>query len=91
VALIFGTGFIYSADVRFTSQPQTVIEPCTGGGPLDCPPLIEPTQTEFMVDNPPATCADAGPDANGDTGIDSGPDTGLDAGADAGTDAGDEG
>jgi hypothetical protein len=89
VVLTFGTGFTYSADVTFTSQPQTLIEPCTGGGPMECPPLIEPTQTEFMVDNP---CADAGPDATGiEAAVDSGPDAGLDAGADAGIDAGDEG
>lgn len=51
VTLTFGTGFVYSADVTFTSQADA--DGC-------CLPYIGPTQTDFSVDNPHNTCVDAG-------------------------------
>lgn len=60
VELTFATGFIYSADVTFTSQPG---DPGGPGCP-PCPSYIAPTQGKFVVNNPSTTCIDAGADAD---------------------------
>ena len=49
VVLTFATGFTYSSDVTFASRSAGC-----------CPSYIAPTQPTFTVDNPSATCADAG-------------------------------
>jgi hypothetical protein len=61
VELVFATGFTYSADVTFTSQPGGVC----GGPQCKCPDYVVPTSGPFTVDNPNDTCAaefDAGPE-----------------------------
>jgi hypothetical protein len=58
VELTFVTGFVYSADVTFTSQSAG----CAG-----CGTTIGPTQGQFMVNNPSSTCV-AVPDAGVEAG-----------------------
>ena len=55
--LTFATGFTYSTDVTFALQP----DPGPPGCP-SCPPYLGPTPSTFTVDNPAATCTDAGVD-----------------------------
>jgi len=55
VELTFATGFTYSTDVTFESQSAP--KP-----PVCCPLLTAPTQSTFTVDDPSATCVDAGSD-----------------------------
>jgi hypothetical protein len=57
VELTFATGFAYSTDVTFTTPPA---DPA-----VCCPVLTDPTQAVFTVNNPSATCVDAGSDAGG--------------------------
>jgi hypothetical protein len=61
VALMFATGFTYSAEVTFVSQTE-------GNDPnrCSCQTTISPTQTTFTVNNPSTTCVDAGLDAGSD-------------------------
>jgi hypothetical protein len=87
VALTFGTGFTYSADVTFIAiQPSSVVDPCA----IPCRPgLPMPTQSTFMVDNPSTTCVDAEADAEAaDVGIDGPTDAASEAAGQAGLDAG---
>jgi hypothetical protein len=62
VTLTFATGFQYSTDVTFVSQTDPAPHGCGA-----CPAYFAATESTFMVDNPPATCADAasveGPEA----------------------------
>jgi hypothetical protein len=68
VELTFETGFTYSTDVTFTSVMA---------GDPKCPsPIVSPTQSTFVVNNPSNTCVN---------------DAGLHTGADAAIDQGDEG
>lgn len=60
VQLLFATGYSYSVDVQFTSQANDVPAGCP------CSTTIQPTQQTFDVDNPAATCQDAGADASED-------------------------
>jgi hypothetical protein len=65
VVLTFDTGFTYSADVTFVSQPAE-FGPC-----YVCNGSIYPTQQTFVVNNPSTTCVDAGPDVHvSDAGVD---------------------
>lgn len=64
VGLTFATGYTYSTDVTFTSVTTTG-GCCSGTG-------VNPTQTNFMVNNPSTTCVDAGLEAGTDAGIDEG-------------------
>jgi hypothetical protein len=62
IELTFATGFTYSADATFATHSGGVC----GGPQCTCPPVIAPTQTTFMVNNPSTTCVDAGLDAAAD-------------------------
>jgi hypothetical protein len=59
VELTFATGFTYSADVTFASQPGGVC----GGPQCKCADYLTPTSGPFTVNNPSTTCVDAGSDA----------------------------
>jgi len=90
VELTFATGFTYATDVTFEPQQFTQC----GNGQVDY--YVEPTESTFMVNNPAATCGDAGTDAGSDgaTELDAAPDAGLEGRSDSGDvapDAGDEG
>src|SRR5579863_4562546 len=54
VELTFATGFVYSTDVTFTMPPADPSVCCNWA--------TTPTQTTFTVNNPSATCVDAGND-----------------------------
>jgi hypothetical protein len=56
VALTFATGFTFAADVTFATQPGG---DC-GGPQCPCPKYVAPTAGPFVVENPSATCVDAG-------------------------------
>lgn len=60
VQLLFATGYSYATDVQFTSQVNNVPSGCP------CSTTIQPKQQTFQVDNPAATCPDAGGDASRD-------------------------
>jgi hypothetical protein len=62
VDLLFASGFAYSSDVTFTSKIGTV-SACSGP---ESETYVGPTQTTFIVNNPRATCVDAGADAPAD-------------------------
>jgi hypothetical protein len=85
VELTFATGFTYATDVTFEPQPFTQC----GGGQVDY--YVEPTQSTFAVNTPPAPCGDAGVAAgpDGATGLDAAPDSGLESGIDVALDSGD--
>jgi hypothetical protein len=55
VTLTFATGFIYSVEVTFVSQPAVATSGCPA-----CPSYTVPAQSEYAVENPSTTCADAG-------------------------------
>jgi len=55
VELVFATGFTFSTDITFASMADPVPPGCGS-----CPSYVGPTQGLFEVDNPPATCTDAG-------------------------------
>jgi hypothetical protein len=59
VELTFGTGFTYSADVTFTSEPGLTGPSC----PWSCPMTTYPKLGAFAVNNPSTTCVDGGSDA----------------------------
>jgi hypothetical protein len=66
VELTCATGFVYSADVTFTSQ---------SGGCPGCGTTIGPTQGPIMVNNPSSTCVvvpDAGAEAGASDAADAG-------------------
>jgi len=77
IVLTFATGFTYSADVTFVSQADQEPAGCTV-----CSAYVAPTQRTFVVDNPPATCIEAGTGAGGDVTIDAPDVTAADAGGD---------
>jgi hypothetical protein len=56
IELVFATGCTYAASVTFTSQTDD---------PACCPSYLVPMPPTFMVNNPGATCVDAGFDAGG--------------------------
>jgi hypothetical protein len=65
VALTFATGFTYSADVTFATQPGGVC----GGPQCKCGDYVVPAAGPLAVNNPDTTCVDAGVDAGGDSGL----------------------
>ena len=74
VDLVFGTGFTFATDLSFVSQSSTSCG--------DTVTLVGPSPIESFVDNPPATCSDAG--------LDGGPPDGMaEGGNDLGSDAND--
>ncbi len=85
IDLRFATGFTYSTDVTFMSQPGGVC----GGPQCKCPDYVAATSGPFMVNNPSDTCV-ATPDAGADVGAS---DASADGTGDAATasDAGDAG
>ena len=80
VALTFATGFIFSADVTFTLKTDPMPAGCGACS------YTAPIQPDFMVDNPTATCVDAGLDAGADTLLDAPDAPTVDADGDAGED-----
>jgi hypothetical protein len=64
VELTFVSGFTYSADVTFASKSGGVC----GGPQCKCPDYVAPTSGPFQVQNPAATCVDAGATEAGDAG-----------------------
>jgi hypothetical protein len=64
VELTFAAGFTYSTDVTFAWQPGGVC----GGPQCKCEDYLAPTSGPFVVNNPSATCVDAG--LVGDAGAD---------------------
>jgi hypothetical protein len=64
VTLTFATGFAYSADVTFASQPGGVC----GGPQCKCGDYVAPTSGPFSVSNPSSTCVDAGQEGGVDAG-----------------------
>jgi hypothetical protein len=87
VELTFATGFTYVTDVNYTVQP---VLDCNGHTTDD---YLAPTQVTFAVNNPSATCVDAGSDAGraGATGLDAASGPGIESGIDGAPDSGDEG
>lgn len=76
VALTFGTGFTYAADVTFVSEPAH-FAPC-----YVCYGGVYATQQTFEVGNPSTTCVDAGADVDGHAGVDGSLDASSEAEAD---------
>jgi hypothetical protein len=68
IELTFVSGFRYSADVTFAWKSGGVC----GGPQCKCADYLAPTSGPFAVNNPSATCVDAGADA--DANADAGPD-----------------
>ncbi|HEY6460918.1 MAG TPA: hypothetical protein VIY73_12230 [Polyangiaceae bacterium] len=62
VDLTFATGFTYSVDVTFASQPGGVC----GGPQCSCGDYVRPTGGPFVVDDPHTTCVDSGVDGSTD-------------------------
>lgn len=61
VTLTFATGFTFATDVTFATRPGGVC----GGPKCACPDYVGPTAGPFAVQNPSATCVDAGPETDG--------------------------
>jgi hypothetical protein len=62
VELTFASGFTYSTEVAFVSQPGGVC----GGPQCKCGDYVAPASGPFAVKNPSDTCVEAGPDGGGD-------------------------